>query len=62
MDLKDLQDVVVSCPSFNLLNLVQGDGQVARGRLRKGFFSLQLCEKKKVTQRGVFWVLRWPFV
>jgi hypothetical protein len=26
-DLKDVQDGVISCPSFNLLNLVQEDGQ-----------------------------------
>jgi hypothetical protein len=36
-----------SCPSFNLLNRVQEDGQGARGRARKGCFSLRLCEQKK---------------
>ena len=30
-DLNDLQDCATSCPSFNLLNLVQEDGQGARG-------------------------------
>ena len=30
-DLKDVQDGVISCPTFNLLNLVQEDGWGALG-------------------------------
>ena len=45
-DLKDLQDYATSCPSFNLLNRVQEDGQGERCRSCKGCFSLRLCEQK----------------
>ncbi len=48
-DLKDLQDYATSCPSFNLLNRVQKDGQGERCRSRKGRFSLRLCEKNNTT-------------
>ena len=42
-DVWDVQDGVVSCPSFNPLSRVQEDGPGARGRACKGCFSLRLC-------------------
>jgi hypothetical protein len=42
-DLWDLQDGVVSCTSFNLLNLVQEGGQGARGAFASKKNATPLC-------------------
>ena len=42
-DLRDVQDGVVSCTSFNLLNLVQEGGQGARGAFASKKNATPLC-------------------
>ena len=50
-DLKDVQDRVASCKSFNPQNRVQDEGKGVQGTSRMRRFSLRLCERKNSTRR-----------